>query len=286
MRDFSIGEAIAYGFRLPRERPAAMASWIGVEFVSGLLSTIIAAPLAPSLERLREQMSSATPDPAQVAAVLEAMAPRMLLMTAVFLVARAVLAAAAARAVLRPEASRFGYVRLGAVEMRVLVALLMIVGILFLAYMAGSLVASLLVAAFAGPAAVVIVVPFILLALVWLWSRLSPAAAMTVASGRVQVAEAWRLTRGRARRVFLVNLAALGLSSVVWLLGLLVFAGIVGALGVDLADASQPMAWFSLAGVLSLLASAVLGALSAAIVLCPPAVIYRDLAGEDVHDVF
>lgn len=278
MRAFSIGEAIASGFRLPRERPRAMLAWIGVELVSTLLRTIIAAPLAPAMEQLSQQMGAGAPDPMQVSAALETMAPRMLLVGALFLVSWSVLAAAAARAVLRPEDSRFGYVRLGADEMRVFAAMLIIVAVLFLGYMAGAFLVSLLLAAFAGPAALVIGLPFLAVGILWLWSRLSPAAAMTLASGKVQVAGAWSLTRDHARRVFLVNLVALGLNSLVWLLGLLIFAGVVGALGLTLAEAGRPMAWFSAPGLISLAASAILGALGAAIVLCPPAVIYRDLA--------
>lgn len=279
-RDFSIAEAIGSGFRLPRERPRAMLAWIVLQLPFTAAQTVLTAPFPDQYQKLQAMMAQPAPDEAAVSGLLAAMIPRVAMAAGLSLVSWSILAAAASRSVLRPQESRFGYLRLGGDELRVFASLLIILAILTVSYMAAMLAITTVLAAGGGMAGAVLLSPLVALALIWLWSRLSLAPAMTLAGGRIEAVGSWALTRGRATRVFLTMLAATALSFVVLLLGAIIVSGLLGVAGLAPPTGDDARAWMSAAGLVAIAASAVLAALGAAIVLCPPAVIFRRLAAD------
>jgi hypothetical protein len=306
MRDFSIGEAGLVGFRLTRERPRAIAVWCVLNLVFSFASMVVLVGLGgPAMSEL-QRTSEAGPaqDPTASLALLEQLAPVYGLLMLMWLVINAIVAAAASRAVLRPQDDHLGYVRFGADELRVLLALAGVSVILFFGYMAATMVMGLVLgvvigATGAGGAAgattlVLALVPLVLVALLWLWTRFSLAVPMTLARGRVDVFGSWALTKGRSSKVFLTYLMAFGLYALVAILGVAIFLGVGAAISgsggpldaVLQADMSSLGAYFNPLTIAYTAITAVIGALGSAIVLCPPAVIYRELAGEDIHEVF
>ena len=307
MREFSISEAALVGFRLTRERPRAIAAWALLSLVFNFATLFVLVGVGGeaigALQRTSEE--AAAQDANAVVALLGQAAPAYGLVLLMGLAFSAVMSAAAARAVLRPQDEALGYLRFGADEVRVLLALLIIGVMLVFAYIGASMVAALALGvvlgasgAGASPAtaasAVFVLVPFVLLALLWLWTRLSLAVPMTLAQGRVNVFGSWALTKGRSGKMFLTYLTAFALYMLVAILGVAIFLG----LGAALSGSSGPMdavmqpdmssigAYFNPLTVTYTVVMSVIGALGSAIVLCPPAVVYAALAGEDVHEVF
>jgi hypothetical protein len=112
--------------------------------------------------------------------------------------------------------------------------------------------------------------------------------------GSIEIFSSWTLTAGRSGRVFLTLLLAFVLYLVVMLLGFCIWAGpaaLIGGGPEAIARVLQPTAtsvgdYFTPATIGYTVVMSVFGAMGAAILLCPPAVIYRRIAGEGAHEVF
>ncbi|MFC3076980.1 hypothetical protein ACFODL_02635 [Phenylobacterium terrae] len=307
MRDFSIGEAGLVGFRLTRERPRAIAVWCGLNLVFSFVSLLVLVGIGgPALNTLQATTeSTAAQDPAATMALFNQLLPAYGLFVLIWLAFSAVMAAAASRAVLHPQDETLGYVRFGADELRVLAVLVVVGVILFFAYMGASVASGLVLAIVmgvtggAGGAAgatglMLVMIPLVMLGILWLWTRFSLAVPMTLARGRVDVFGSWALTKGRSGKVFLTYLAAFALYLLVAMLGLAISLGVGAAIsGGDgpleammRPDMSSIGAYFTPAMIANTIVMAVIGGLGSAIVLCPPAVIYAALAGEQLHEVF
>jgi hypothetical protein len=220
--------------------------------------------------------------------------PAMLLLAPLWLVFGAVMVAAATRAVLQPQDSRLGYLRVSGDEVRVLFALLAVFVFVFVAYLAGALTLGILGAVMGAPQITLFLMPALLLALLWLWSRFSLAGPATLVRGTVTVLGSWELTRGRARRVFLTILMAVALHLLVMMLGMAIFMGVAAAIAGSTealetamrADYSSIGGYFSPFMIGNIVAMSFFSALGAAIILCPPAVIYRQIAHGDGREAF
>jgi len=198
---FGTGAILEGAFRLVRERPGAVAIW-------GLIYFLCIAAMLASLRPFAQLLSNpaAARDPAAVMGVIGG----VFLVELLLMVVLVVLFAAAFRAVLRPERSGFGYLRLGMDELRLL-GLGLLVGVLsFIAY----LVALIVIGVVAGVLtnAVGVSAGFLtsaLLVLAWIAGffyvqvRLSLAGPLSVYRGRFVLGEAWALTRGRFWAIFL-----------------------------------------------------------------------------------
>ena len=306
MRDFSISEAALVGFRLTREQPRAIAVWAALNLIFSLVTVLVLVGVGgPALKALQATTEeTAAQDPTATLALINQLLPAYGLMMAVWLVFGAVMAAAATRAVLRPQESALGYVRLGAEEVRVLLVMAAVGLMQLFAYLGASLVMGLLLGVLVGAtggggaAAVtsmaLAMVPVVLLALLWLWTRFSLAVPLTLAQGRVDILGSWALTRGRSGKVFLTYLVAFALYMLVAVLGVAIFLGIGAAISgssgpmeaVMAADMSSVGAYFNPLTITYTVVMSAIGALGLAIVLCPPAVIYGALAGDEVQEVF
>lgn len=295
MRDFSIVEAGLVGFRLARERPRAIAVWAVAQLIYGFATiAVLIGSAGQALTELQAAAGNGPQDPAAALAQVAELAPAYAAILVLGLLFATVMTAAASRAVLTPRDDRLGYLRLGGDELRLLVVLLAVGAILFLAYLAGAMVIGLLAAVTGGAGALVVLIPLLLVFLLWLWARFSLAAPLTLSRRTIDVFGSWRLTRGRGTKVFLTYLMAAGLYLLVALLGLAIFAGVGAAISgsagpmdaVARADMSSFGSYFNPLTVTYMLVTAAFGALGSAIMLCPPAVVYRRLAGEDPAAVF
>ena len=122
----------------------------------------------------------------------------------------AVLAAGVMRAVNSPEDRRGLYLRLGAQEGWLALAMLALGAIMVVASVLTILAAGVLVGAVAGSsgpgliAALAVVYALALAVCVWLSARLGLSLPLSFRNRRLQLAEAWRLSRAQGGRIFAV----------------------------------------------------------------------------------
>jgi len=203
-----------------------------------------------------------------------------------------VFTAAAFRIVLRPQDSRYAYLRIGADELRLVVLALIYFVITVVGISLITVVAALLgeAAAAVGGAAGALLEIAVLLAslgfLIFATVRLSLAGPMTFAEGRLRVFESWRLTRGNFWRLLGAYALAVILIVVIFLLAAVIYAALAAIVaGGDLAAAgqlAQPDAnsigdFLTPAMVVYLLFVALFSALQNVVLYAPPAMAYRQL---------
>lgn len=290
------------GFRVTRERPAAVAVW-GAWLLLSTLATnavVAASGLGPVLDQMGAQAGRT--DPAAAQATLSALsrgAPALLALLVISYGFGIVFYTALLRAVLSPaEAGRTFFLRAGADEARQL-GLLLFALVALLAYATALAVASgllIALAAAAGPAGQLLsaaVVAGLFIALLYPVVRLSLAPAATFQAKRIVLFRSWRLTRGRFWPMLSTYALALGLAALVWLLAVIVFGALGFAVvlamggGLDaLRDAMRPdvsslPALFSPASLTALVFSAFMGALIYVVTAAPGPAVHRALAAAD-----
>jgi hypothetical protein len=208
---FSATDAAFEGFRLVRRNPLALLAWTLLYAVLTLtalfsLSTVI-GPLEAWSARAEAMESVDQPGLDQVMALMSefgAIMAQVAWLLPVSMVVGAMLGAAVARGVLTPSRDRFGYLRLGMDEVRVLVVtfvLGLVMGLAaFVAFMAwGLLIAAAKAGGGDGVAAIAAIVGFlaIVCGFIWLAVRLSLAVPITVAEKRFAFFDSFAVTKGR-----------------------------------------------------------------------------------------
>lgn len=189
----TVGGIIGGGFRLIRERIAAVSAWALLYLVMNVLVVLAMRPIMAGVA------VGTAPDPALMMAHMG----RVVGVYLMLLIGLLVLYTAGLRASLRPGEGRFAYLRLSMDEVRmVLVALLLWVGF-FLLYLVLVLVLGLIggvVAVASREAAVPVLILLGLAAfavLIYFYVRFSLVFALTMQRGKVIIGESWRLTKGR-----------------------------------------------------------------------------------------
>lgn len=296
MAEFSAADAAFTGFRIVWERPWAVAIWAGLQFVFNLALRLFmvasAGPALMKLSTLGTQASAA--DPNVVLGLFRQIAPTYVVLLIAALVLSAVLYAAMNRAVMRPQESQFGYLRLAADELRQL-GLLIGFTLLFMGVELAFLVIGLLLLAILGTAlggsgvavALAILLPVAICGFVYVGVRFSLATPMTFATGRINLFGSWTMTRGRFWPLLGTYVLALALSLVVGALTFVIAALIVGIIGGGFggiaammqADISSVASVLTPAQLVYLAITSIGAALGAPITMCPPAAIYRSLTG-------
>lgn len=299
---FSPTEAAFEGFRLTREKPLIVVWWTVIYLAVNLVVMALATSLLGSsmTDILAMSANPMAADPA----AFEAIGPKLLLFEAaalpMLLVMSAVLAAAAYRAVFQPgESSRFGYLKLGADELRLALLYVMLTFIIIGAMMLVSIVVGVLLSiitavagggaggAVAGGLAMAAAVTAMLGALAYFGVRLSLAGPATFVEKKLILRPAWAMTRGHFWPLLGAYFLSWVLAIVVTLLGKAVFTGVGAALGgsmgayaaAGMPDFSSMASVFGPAHLGFLATTALLGALQAAITLAPAAVAFRALGG-------
>lgn len=222
-----VGSIIGGGFRLVREKPAAVAVWGLLYMLLFIAMTFLMRPL------MQAQVQMMGADPQAVIANMGAFVGKMLLFFLVSLVLYAILFAAAQRAVLQPERQGFFFLRLGMDELRLLALsviffvgfyIAMVVVAVLMSLLIGLLAAAIGSAELAVGMAVVEVLAIFIFA-IWFWTRFSLAFPLTLLRGRIVIGEAWRITRGHFWTLFTAMLVIFLIVLVLWTLLSLIISG-------------------------------------------------------------
>jgi hypothetical protein len=295
--EFSASDAAFTGFRVVAERPWTVAIWAGLQLVFALgIQLFVAYSDGPAFTKATAfTLPSATQDPAAQLELYRQVAPTSLVVVIASLILNAIVYAAMNRAVLKPDESRFGYLRLAADELRQLALFAVFVGIgiaTTVALVLVTLVLTVIVGLAVGEVAavtleMVVLVLGLIAAFIFFAVRLSLASPMVFATRRIDILGAWRLTRGRFWALLQAYLIAFALSVVVFVLtsaivlaAVAVVGGGVAALGSSAqSDLSSLTAVLTPARLTSIAVFAIGQALIWPVTMTPPATIYRALAG-------
>lgn len=188
-------DAAFEGLRIVRDRPQLILAWTGFYFLS--LVAMVLVLLLPNLGTL--QAATGGGGERSVDELLARFGPWLILALLMALVLVTVLPGAIFRAVLRPDDRSFAYLKFGADEWRML-ALYMIIVVIFSAASAVYGAAAVFVLSLSGPVEWLVGALATLggLALLgWLFVRLSLAGPVAVADDRLDIRQAWLLTRGQ-----------------------------------------------------------------------------------------
>lgn len=290
---FSATECAFEGFRVARRTPMTILIWTAAYILSFVVTFALVGGSFIALMAAAAELQGITHPTAQDLEPFWAAYAGMAWILPLSLIFNAVLYTAALRAVLRPGESRFGYLRLGMDEVRVLVVTL-VLGIL--GGIAGTVIFGAagvlggLGAAAAGDAGGLIVVVAIaaaLVAFIWLAVRFSLALPITVAEQKFAIFDSWGMTKGRALGLFGMTLIVIVMAVVVSILASLVilplvfFTGSLNELAaMQGADFAQIMSAMGPAIVIYIISNSIISALSLAIFMAPYAAAYRDIRGQ------
>jgi hypothetical protein len=224
---FSATDCAFEGFRLTRRAPVAVLLWAASYAVFFGLLFLLAGPHMVTVLSVITQMQAqgqTEPSTEDMERLLQAYGVIIAWAAPLGLLFGAMISTAIARSVIRPDDRKFGYLRVGKDELRVLGASLIVALIMFAVTMAGFTVISLVAAgAMAVPAlwlAVVLLALAMVALLAWVSVRFSLVVPSTFAEGRIVVKPAFALT---AKKVFW---PLLGMAVIAW-----VMATLVGLLG-------------------------------------------------------
>jgi hypothetical protein len=302
MSDFTIGEAVGTGFRVVRNKPLTLLAWFGFQFVTSILALVLMfAAFGTSLAQMQNIPTGPQADPTVALQMVSRMFGLLALMIPYYLLISAVITTAANRAVLEPENSAFGYLRLGASELRVLVVNLVIGFFLFCTYVVSIIVGALVMGGFAvagrnNPAlavvGVLIMVALILAALAFVATKFALAPAQTVDTRSINIFGSWGLTKGRFWKVFCVYLLCFLIVLAIYLVMGLAFLAIMGVSVASVAGLANVMPKAgSMAGIFApatlayYFVSGLVGAFVLAVILTPGAFMYQRIT-DRAHEVF
>lgn len=295
MSEFKPAEAALEGFRITRENPRTFATWAAASFAINVLVIIIDGLLPASIRHGLDTINAqTTPTLSQFRDALILASPVLIFA----LLVMSMMAAAVYRLIFRHDDARFGYLRLGFDELR-LMAVIVIMAIIFVfLVVAASIVVGLVVGILAlviPNAMTVLQFPAVLatLAIVaFVLVRFSLAPVATFAERRIVIFESWSLTRGHVWQLFGAYALAVACIFVILALVLTIFIMIAAAIlisqGGQFADAWDVIrpkstsleAYLTVGIVAYMLVNSVFSALSNAVLAAPGAVAYQALHGE------
>lgn len=235
MTSFSPSEAAIEGFRLTWERPLATLAWTAVRFCASLiaLTLFISQGGAESAQALAAAGDPASLTPEAASRLLAHAAPAILIFLAVNLVGYVLIYTAVLRAVLSPQARRFGGLRLSRDEALQFGLAVVVLALVFSYTVLATLVLSFL-ALLPGPLGGILR-PLVFAAaaagFIGILVRLSLAPAATFSAGRIKLFDTVPLTRGVFWSLLSTYLLAILLTLVVILLCVVIFFLIIGAIG-------------------------------------------------------
>lgn len=189
---FSASQAAFEGFRVTRNQPMAVLAWGGV-WLLGLMAMGVA--MMPAMMPFAEEIVAAGGDPEALSAGAQAaILSALWYMAPIGLLVQALLAPALYRAVLKPEARRFAYLRIGMDEVRALVIFVVTAAISFALSFGGD-AAEALATQTVGSWMAVIVGTAVSMASIYLAVRFSLLAPRSVREGRFVIKPALDTTK-------------------------------------------------------------------------------------------
>lgn len=296
---FSPTESAFEGFRLARRSPMTIVFWALLYLVMMAAFIFLAGNQMPAFVEAVEGLEGvAQPTPEQMAPLLQAYAAMLGPILPVSIVVGTMLNAAAARAVVRPSESAFGYLRIGIDEFRVFVVSLVIGIVVGLAATVAIFVLGIVVGIAAAalqdsPAIAVIlgIVGYVawFAFIIWLSVRFSLAIPKTVAERQFSFFDSWGLTKGHVWGLIGMTLLAWVLCIVVQILASIVMIPIVyfttdGFALLAQLEGMTPMEVFQSMAPLAIAITVfamILSALQLAIMYTPYASAYLGIMGRD-----
>jgi hypothetical protein len=281
MNRFSASDAALEGFRLTRERPGTIATWIGIYAVGlVIIGWLMLASLDPHLMELARKGGFSQDDLEQISGMLADSMPAFLLVLVMVVALTSVLTAGIFRIVLRPEEKGFAHLRLGADELRLTAVNLVLFAIGMVCLTAGILAVTL--AEQSGSSIGLVAAVVVALLTIWVGVRLCLATPMTFATRKIAIGPAWELTRGRFFPLFgMIVLAGIFYIMIVLLVNIIVAAVEAVAGGkVDLTDPAHlsPAAWVAVLAPLAL--NFILQVVQIVMIYSPFAVAYQQIHGD------
>ena len=200
------------GFALVRDRPRTVAIWGALYLLLCGMAMLLVWPALGEMTTFQQQALAAQtaglappePPPGFFVAIFESNLVILVVLVAIF--------AAAVRAVALGGEDRFGFLRFGTDELRLigLSLLLFLIGFVAMIVLVIAMVlialgiAAIFGAGSGASTGITILVAYVgmIVGSIWLQVRISLAGALTVLRGRVVVREAWRLTHGRFWTLF------------------------------------------------------------------------------------
>jgi hypothetical protein len=235
MAEISIGAAVGEGFGLIRRKPLAVLAWgLCQALMMGLVFGLVGAALLPSyVEMFRQAAAGAQPSPAAMQAMAQGQSVSFLL-NFVSLVLNAILWCAVLRAVIHPERGAFAYLRLGMAE---ILLVFLLIGFVFAFVIASVIVGlglgilvgvlSLMHAAVVGGILAVVGFLAMLVALIYVGLRVTLIAPILVDTGKLEIGEAWKLTRGKVSSLLAIGLIVFVILTVLEMI-VVVLLGVIG----------------------------------------------------------
>ena len=299
MTAYSASDAAIEGFRISRRHPRVVLGWALFSFVASVTGALITLSMpkeaAAALEAIANEQA---PDGGALLEMLALASPILI----VGLLVQRMMDAAVYRLMLRPEDNRFGYLRLGADELRLtaLRLIYLILAVLLIALVQFAIVLLTLVVSAVGQSAAVFVASMgelisVVVAVV-LAVRLSLASVITFQTGRLALFESWDATRGQfwpllgAYALAFCSIVAIGLLVVVvFTLGAGVLLIATGGSMADLRSITQPkaftfMTYLNPYVVAYTMLGCVFTAVYSAVIAAPGAYIYQALRQTDPAD--
>jgi hypothetical protein len=246
MAGFSASNAIGTGFRLIARHPLAVLAWALAYVVLGVLPQLaVMGTVLPDMFGFYRDALRNAPEAGESFDMgrMLALQGRMMMLQPLMLISQlvmhAVLLGAIYRAVLTPQDSRFGYLRLSRRELWLgltlavfVVALMLMMFVVMIPLVVGGVLTAVAAERGGGGAGASGLVIGLLaiaacVAILWVALRLSLALPMSYDQSRFVLYESWALTRGHALKMFLV---ALALVVIVWLIEALLGGVVAGAL--------------------------------------------------------
>lgn len=298
---FSATDAAFEGFRVVRRKPTVLLWWTGAYLAFMALVVVIGiGPLAAMMGAMQSLEGVTTPTPEDMAPVMAALAGVMVLLFPLGLLFGAMLNAAVARSVLEPHKSAFGYLRVGADELRVLAVTLVLAILAFIVFgvmsFAGGVIAGLAAVALgdAGWVAAFVVGLALVAVGIWLAARFSLAVPITLAEKRIAIFDSWGVTKGRVWAIIGMAILAFIMTIVVSILFSIVTVPVTLAMGMsggwgELAqmEGAAPAEIFAVMGpflAVMVIFQAIGAALQLAVAYAPFSAAYRAIKGVPAAD--
>ena len=216
------------GFSLVAQKPWVVLVWALLYLLGFVVIGAIAVGVAfaAGIENFTPQVDPTAPPNYPVGAML-AIIPVVLIG---FLALMSVFLCGAYRMVLRPEEGGLAYLRLGAAEVRMMGLLFVSAVMWLLLYFGVSLVAGMLGAITLG-IGLLITIPAALALLLFLAVKMSLAAVINFAEGKIGIAESWKLTDRNFWNLFLIYLIVFAVLMVIGVAFFMIQTAAQGAVG-------------------------------------------------------
>lgn len=303
---FSATDAAFEGFRLTREHPKAVALWALVSVIFNFAMVIALVTLSgPALTQMMAvSEAGGAGDPSQILGLFGEMMRGYVVMIPLGLIFVAILLNGVYRASSRPTANAFGFLRLGAAELRQLVAMFVIgvVGFIYLivALFLLSIVAGMAAMAAGGPqtpTGMVIMMCILYLGLFVVWMpfyvKFSFSGPMTFVQNRIRIFSSWGATSGHFWPLMGCYVLAGVMGIVVAILGMAIGVAILVGLGGSFGQLAKPdmssLAAYLTPGMIGyMVVGSIFNALTYAIFFGPAMAAYKAIHGgsADVSQTF